>query len=251
MLPPLRQRHKMGIMKLCATPIRYVATLREQKKGMLRSSRLKMSIFWFAQPKCLCDFANPKNQFLILRDPRKVFHDRCHSHLICYDFERTKICATLLDTKKKFAIWRNSKTVSSNVARPKWFVRLGATRVEVCDWCFDRLDSGSICFDRPEPRFLSFNYVAPRKNISTKLDQRNSFRLSSTKKYSWPRRVSTEINDFDCPTQSFSRPRNLRPKKAISTLFGLGKRFQLSLMEEFLQPSVLVLYVSMIVCMCV
>ena len=120
--------------------------------------------------------------------------------------------------------------------RLSWAIRLLTqfdTRVEVCDWCFDRLGQKIVCFDRLEPGLvcfdwldpscLYFDYVRPRKNISTKFDRGKTF---------WPR--SIEEKRFD--RRVFSTEKNLDREKTVRLCSTEEKCFDRVQLRSFFRP---------------
>ena len=131
-------RLKMGILRLCATK-RICVTLRDPKKmfcsfapqkGMLRPLRLKTDTLQLCATEATC---------ATLHDPKKVCCVQCGSKK-----GTLRICST---EKKTYWDFGHLIIIMLRLAQPQCFARLCATRVEVCNRCFDRLDTGSICFD--------------------------------------------------------------------------------------------------------
>ena len=100
------------MLRLCATQIRYFATL-WLKMGCCGFARQKKFYATLCEPKKICrGFARPKLCMLglcatqigyvaILRDPNLVFCESCDSKCVCCNFARQKkFYATLSDPKK-------------------------------------------------------------------------------------------------------------------------------------------------------
>ena len=142
----------------------------------------------FLRPKYLRDFAPRKTDMLQLYAiPKKVCCNHCDLKWVCCVFAQPKILRDFARRKKKhFAILLSSKTKGFTSAAKflsdfglQFTLQLTQPKTIVCS---DRLDPGSICFDRFYSSCLCFNKVRSRKNRSATIDRAKTFGPSSVKR---------------------------------------------------------------------